>query len=80
MRIKIRRLQQWIESLGSEFLVLYCLAVGYFIFYTDWQDVDEDAKTIVHQGGWQTGVSRAGVAQRDMSVDPFYLPSHVASV
>ena len=67
MRIKIRRLQQWIKVFRIFILgTLLLTAVGYFIFYTDEHEVDEDNTAISIYGGRWHHESRAGIARRDM--------------
>jgi len=61
-------------------VVLCCLAVEYFIFYTDWHDVDEDLKTIPMHGGTWYSTGGAGVTKRDINFAPTVFAEHVASM
>ena len=48
-------------------------------YYTDWQDVDEDARTIIDHGGHDTYGNFAGVACRHMYDIRTKTYGHVAS-
>ena len=50
------------------------------IYYTDWNDVDEDAMTLTRQGGDWTHISRAGITDRNLTSPSTDSGSHVASV
>ena len=49
---------------------LLLTAVGYFIFYTDIHDVDEDLTSIPIHGGRWSAVSQAGIVRRSMNDSP----------
>ena len=63
-------------------MVLCCLAVEYFIFYTDEHSVDEDMVTISVQGGgghYAVG-SMVGITQRYVGDAPADASPYVASM
>ena len=48
-------------------------------YYTDAHDVDEDLRTVYHQGGDWTHIFKAGITERFISTDNSFVNEYVAS-